>query len=291
MSVSGSASATGLPDWFWNMGIWRNKRFSRFIIVISNAVVLAGCGSLPNGRGWGQDAAIFPGWQRVGKAALNATLATATWAPAAAAVFLQINDMDGQISDWASDHTPIFGSEQNANNASDLLRDLAQADYLITTLATPSGKHPGDWTFAKLKGFAVGYAALQSTRNVTFFLKDQTKRTRPDESRDTSLPSNHAAKAAAYSMLAHKNIDSLQISKELKIALRIVTFGLDLATAWGRVEAKAHYPSDVLAGMALGHFMGAFFNDAFLGLDQTEQIGLAIQPARKSVSITFNWAF
>ncbi len=273
------------------MSIWGNKRFSRFILVISNAVVLAGCGSLPNGRGWGQDATIFPGWQRVGKAALNATLAPATWAPAAAAVFLQINEMDGQISDWASDHTPIFGSEQNASDASDLLRDLAKADYLITALATPSGKHPVDWTTAKLKGLAVGYAALQSTRNVTFFLKDQTKRTRPDESRDTSLPSNHASKAAVFSMLAHKNIGSLQISKELKIALRIVTFGLDLGTAWGRVEAKAHYPSDVLVGMALGHFIGAFFNDAFLGLDQTELMGFAIEPSRKSVSITFNWAF
>jgi len=101
---------------------------------------------------------------RVGKAVLNATLA-----PAAAAVFLQINDMDGQISDWASDHTPIFGSEQNANDTSDLLRNLAQADYLITALATPSGKHPVDWTFAKLKGLAVGYAALQSTPQHDFF--------------------------------------------------------------------------------------------------------------------------
>jgi membrane-associated phospholipid phosphatase len=36
--------------------------------------------------------------------------------------------------------------------------------------------------------------------------------------------------------------------------------------AWARVEARVHYPSDVLFGAALGHFLAAFIHDAFLNL-------------------------
>ena len=266
-------------------------RLSGLLIVLSGAVLLAGCGTLPNGRGWGQDATILPGWHRVGQAALDAALSPATWGPAACALALQIGDMDERLSDWASDKTPVFGSIDDAKDASDTLRDLALADYLITTLATPSGESPGQWAIAKAKGLAVGYIAIHSTRNATFFLKDEIDRTRPEEDRDGSFPSNHSSKAAVYSMLASRNIDSLSIADPYKIALKVGTFTLDIGTAWARVEGRRHFPSDVLAGMALGHFMGAFFNDAFLGVDQTEQIGLTIEPSRSGVFIAFHWLF
>ena len=253
--------------------------------------LLVGCGTLPNGRRWGQDVTLFPGWQRLGKAALDAALSPATWVPAGTALALQIDDWDENISDWASDNTPVFGSQKNAADASDILRDAALADYLITTLATPSGNDPGEWVIAKIKGLAVGYGALQVTRNTTFFLKDVTERTRPDESRDTSFPSNHASKAATYAILASRNVESLPISDGFKTALKIGTFSLDMGTAWARVEAKAHYPSDVLAGMALGHFFGAFMNDAFLGLNHPEDVGLIIEPSRDGFLFAIHWPF
>lgn len=266
-------------------------RFCVLLIILSSPAVPAGCGTLPTGRGWGQDATIFPGWHRVGRAALDAALSPATWGPAAGALALQIGDMDERLSDWASDKTPVFGSIEDAKDASDTLRDLALADYLITALATPSGESPGQWAIAKAKGLAVGYVALQSTRNTTFFLKDAVDRTRPDESRDGSFPSNHSSKAAVYSMLASRNIDSLSISESYKTALKVGTFALDIGTAWARVESKKHYPADVLAGMALGHFMGAFFNDAFLGLDQPGQMGLIIEPSRNGIFMALHWSF
>lgn len=266
-------------------------RFGDLLIVLSCVVLLAGCGTLPNGRGWGQDATILPGWHRVGKAALDAALSPATWAPAAGALALQIGDMDERLLDWASDQTPVFGSIDGAKDASDTLRDLALADYVITALATPSGESPGQWALAKAKGLAVGYVAIQATRNTTFFLKDEVDRKRPDEGREGSFPSNHSSKAAVYSMLASRNIDALPISDPYKTALKVGTFALDIGTAWARVEARRHFPSDVLAGMALGHFMGAFFNDAFLGLDQTDPIGLTIEPSRKGVFMALHWRF
>lgn len=269
----------------------RLTRVVRLFAVICGIALLAGCGTLQNGRGWGQDVTLFPGWQRVGKAALDAALSPATWVPAGVALALQVDNMDERLSDWASDNTPIFGSQDNAADASDFFRDAALADYLITTLATPSGPHPGEWALNKLKGLAVGYVALHSTRNTTFFLKDATDRMRPDESRATSFPSNHTSKAAVYSMLASRNIKSLPISDGFKTALKIGTFSLDVGTAWARVEAKAHFPSDVLAGMALGHFMGAFFNDAFLGLDDPEDMRVTVESLRGGFLIGLHWNY
>lgn len=37
----------------------------------------------------------------------------------------------------------------------------------------------------------------------------------------------------------------------MEIGFGMITAG----TAWARVEGGVHYPSDVLAGMALGHFV------------------------------------
>jgi hypothetical protein len=42
--------------------------------------------------------------------------------------------------------------------------------------------------------------------------------------------------------------------------------GLGFATAWARMEGGWHYPSDTLAGMAIGNFCAEFFSDASMGL-------------------------
>jgi len=106
----------------------RYRAFSRVSIMALFALVLsvgllAGCGTLPNGRRWGQDATFFPGWQLFGMAARDAAFSYETWVPAAAALLLQIDDWDEEISEWAVDNTPIFGSPQDAEDASDYLRE------------------------------------------------------------------------------------------------------------------------------------------------------------------------
>ncbi len=64
----------------------------------------------------------------------------------------------------------------------------------------------------------------------------------------------------------------MQLTRSAEIAsdsgLVLITAG----TAWARVEANKHYPADILAGMAIGHFISAFVNDAFLGLDNSPGI-------------------
>lgn len=252
--------------------------------------LLAGCATLPNGRGWGQDATLCPGWDRVGQAALNAALSPGTWAPAAGAAVFQIGHLDRNLSRWASNNTPIFGSKNNADTASDVLEATSEAAYVITTLATPSGADSGEWAKAKAKGLLVGLAAIGLTEGATDGLKYSTRVTRPDRSGHDSFPSGHASRTAVCYTLASRNLTFLDMPPAARAGLRLGFLTLTAGTAWSRLEAKKHYPSDVLAGMALGHFLGAFINDAFLGAD-AQSMQLTVAPSRKETMVSLNWLF
>ena len=83
--------------------------------------------------------------------------------------------------------------------------------------------------------------------------------------------------------IAH--IDTLPWPEVSRTALQASMIGLTIGTAWARVEAKQHFPSDVLFGAALGNFFGAFMNEAFLGLDGR----VTIQPSREGVVLGLRW--
>jgi membrane-associated phospholipid phosphatase len=266
-------------------------QWRRVWLVVYSLVLLTGCGTLPNGRLWGQDTTLSPGWKRVGHAALEAALAPETWVPAAGALVFQVENIDRKLADWAADHTPVFGSQKGAARASDALQDATRLAYGITALATPSGKQFEAWAKAKGGGLAVGATAMGLTAGVTATLKAGTHRTRPDASDSLSFPSSHASHTAVLETLAARNLESLALPAGGRIALRIGLTTLTAGTAWSRVEAHKHFPSDVLAGVALGHFLGAFINDAFLGLNRTQAGGFTIQPSRKGVMLGLYWSF
>lgn len=260
-------------------------------MILLVSAVFFGCGTLPSGRGWGQDATLLPGWRRIGKAAVDAIRAPEIWVPAGTALILQVGGMDRRLSEWAVEKTPVYGSNENADEASDKLRNVARGVYLTSVIVTPSGPDSVDWAFAKAKGFAVEAASVQITRNVTGFLKGSTKRTRPNEANNHSFPSHHASETAAYSMLASRNIKAMELPGILKSSLQIGTLALDAGTAWARVEGEWHYPSDVLAGMAIGHFFGAFITDAFLGLDYKGGAGVTVEPSRNGFKLAIFWSY
>lgn len=242
--------------------------------------ILSGCGTMPNGRPWGQDATISPGWDRVGSAAWNALKAPETWAPAAGAAALQIGHADRNVSDWAGRSTPVYGSRQRADYVSDRMLYASAAVWVASGLATPSGDAAGDWTLNKLKGGAIegigGAGALVAIEG----MKKAAGRTRPDRTDQESFPSGHAAGASYFLTLSSRHMDSYGWSPEAMIAGRISLGVATAATAWARVEAYQHYPSDVLAGIAIGHFAGAFVTDAFLGTDNPRNALLLFEPAR-----------
>jgi membrane-associated phospholipid phosphatase len=62
------------------------------------------------------------------------------------------------------------------------------------------------------------------------------------------------------------------------------------AVGWARIEAGDHYPSDVLAGAALGHFLTSFICKAFMGLPEGAPTFL-FSPLKRGagLNVSFTW--
>ena len=255
------------------------------------AFLLCSCGTLPNGRGCGQDATIKPGWEAVRESAVRAAKSPYTWAPLAGALLLQIDDWDENISTWAADKTPVFGSRKSAQDASDFFRGLAIAAWATTALATPGGDSSNAWLAAKGKGLTVAAAANLLNGGVTTVLKNWSDRTRPDGSDRKSFPSGHSSFATLSATLAARNLQSIEMGAHYRRAMRIGFGVFAWGTAWARVEANVHYPSDVLVGAALGHFVATFINDAFIGLDESDTKAFDLSLAPEFVGIQFQLGF
>lgn len=260
----------------------------RYLFVLSCLVLLllVGCAA-QHGPGWGEDATIAPGWARVGTAAKEAALSPATWLPLAGAGLLQIDNADHRISHWASKETPVFGSQHSAATASDALLWASVGLYAATVFATPSsGDH---WIEDKAKGISVGVGAELATAGLTEGIRLASGRKRPNGS-GLSFPSGHASGVAVSASLAADNVDYLDVPDADRYALYGLAGGLDIGTAWARVEAHKHFPSDVLVGTALGHFIGAFADRAFLDPYGT-RIHLVTGMSRQGFFIGFADAF
>ncbi len=263
----------------------------RMFVLAGGLILLTGCGTMSNGRGWGQDATLFPGWERVRTAAYDALVSPVTWGPAAGAAILQIGDWDRHLSDWASDRTPIFGSRESAGNWSYYLLDTSGALYGATALLTPSGDRAGEWVTNKIRGFIVGGAGFGLSEAGVGLGNLLVKRERPDGGNNKSFPSGHATAATSFATLAERNVEAMELPRAAEIASDVGLGAIALGTAWARVEAKRHYPSDVLAGIALGHFLSAFVNDAFLGIGKKREVTPTAEISREGVRVGVSWNF
>ena len=240
------------------------------------ALICSGCATLPSGEAWGASATIRPGWVRVREAARDAATDPWVWVPLAGAAAFQVNNFDRKVSDWARAETPVFGSEQSAEDWSDNLRSITVLAQFATLLATPSGKDPGEWIVNKAKGEAVELMAVGSTALMTGVLKSAANRERPNGANDESFPSGHASAAAVHGRLAEINLQSIDMSPGARSAAVIGLDALVIGTGWARVEAGAHFPSDSLVGMAIGNFFASFITQAFLSDEARGSIAVAV---------------
>lgn len=242
------------------------KPFALLMAAVAVALFVQGCSTMADGRRWGEDATLRPGWKKAGDSAFAAATSPMVVVPAAAALVLQVHDMDERLSRWAVGNTPLSGSNDRAERLSSDLRSVSLASFYLSVLATPGGDDPAGWLLSKAKGTAVQASAAALGNEITFVLKDAVGRKRPNGKDDEGFPSGHASNAAMFTVLASRNVQTMSIPVQAKTgvvtALHAVMFGV----AWERVEAGVHYPSDVLAGMALAYFIGAFVNDSFMGI-------------------------
>jgi membrane-associated phospholipid phosphatase len=259
-------------------------------IALAGSTLLWGCGTLPNGRGWGEDATLWPGWERLRAAAVDAARDPWVWAPLVGAAVLQIDDWDRRVSNWARKQTPVFGSQANADDWSDGLLTASAVAHYATLFATPSGTEARDWGVNKTKGALVQIGAVGATALATRSLKRSIDRERPDGSGSDSFPSAHASASAVHTRLASRNLRSIELTERTRLALGVGLDALAIGTSWARVEAGRHFPADTLAGMALGNFIGSFVNDAFLGLEAASS-ALFVSAARDGAVVRWRLRF
>jgi len=239
--------------------------------------MLSGCGTFHAGHLQEQGASFVPSTAALKRAAWQAMNDTRTWAPAFGAVVFGATNWDRRMSDWAVEQQPLFGSRQAALNAGDDLRDLSAAGALVTVLTVP-----GDSSHRLLVQTGAHFAAV----GTTWTLKHSVSRRRPDGSDEQSFPSGHSTAAFADATLAQRNIAALELSPTARVGLDAGFDALAVGAAWARLESGEHYPSDVLAGAAIGRFMAAFVNDAFL---TDARIGFL--PSRHGSRLEFSLAF
>jgi hypothetical protein len=251
---------------------------------------LSGCATLPNGRLWGEDVTLRPGWDRVRSSAVEAARDPWVWAPLVGAAAFQIDNWDRRTSDWAREHTPVFGSQPSAEDWSDDLRKASVWAHYLTLAATPAGDDVDDWLISKAKGTLVHVAATSANTFVTRQLKKSTDRERPNGLAEESFPSGHTSSSAVHTRLASENLESIDMSRGVRRTLDVGLTALTIGTSWARIEAGWHYPSDTLVSMALGNFLGSFINDAFLGLEGPNA-SLALTPTNDGAVVRWSWTF
>lgn len=251
-----------------------------------------GCAT-PGPNAWGADVSFVPTGQRLRDAASDAVKNPHVWIPLAGAAVFQIDGWDRKVSNWARENTPVFGSQHNASDWSDRLVVVSSVSYLTTVIVTRGPENSDEWLRAKARGLAVGLGAIASTEIITIALKAATSRTRPNEESTESFPSGHASGSAALAGLTSDNLRYTDLTTGTQRGLSLGLDAVTIGTAWARVEAGAHFPSDTLVGMALGYFISAFFDDAFLhgASNKDKRVALTLAPLRGGFALQWQQTF
>lgn len=230
-------------------------------------------------------------WERIARATHHAALAPRTWVPLLGAVALQAGDADRRLQSWGAEHKPLFGSRANADRTSDDLKLAANGIWLASALLPWRDEEDGDWLASKAHVLLVEGGAHMVTSASVGALKDGTARTRPNGEGATSFPSDHASRVGLHTRMTRSNVGHLGWSDTAMARTSLGLDALNALTAWARVEANQHYPSDVLAGMALGNFFGVLFTEAFLEPADAQRLQLSVLPTRGQLQVVMLWGF
>lgn len=244
---------------------------------------LTGCAARPM---WAGKATLTPTWERVRQAAVNAATDPQTWAPLAAGALIHLGGADEAISDWARDETPIFGSEPDAEEATDTALVVLGASALTTLLLTPNGCEPLDGLWHKAKAGGVEGVGFGAQWYLIRWMKDVTNRPRPDSGERVSFPSGHTYFASSLATLTRRHAEAIPLTRWQRTAIDVGTTTGTALTAWGRVEGGRHFPSDVLVGWALGNFLNIFVHDAFIG---RSTVRTQVAPDRVRVGLHYDF--
>ena len=236
-------------------------------LMILMAVSSSGCATTPD-NGF---------WQQLVTHSKTSVKQESVWIPLAAAAVFAGTSADEEVSEWAVERNPVFGSPSNAGTWSDWLSGSVFATALITSAV---------WRDEFNQPLSTDLAILGSAYAFSDGMKRVADRTRPDDKNDLSFPSLHATMAFTGAQIAARNLSKRELSYERAIRVGLFTFAS--ATAWGRVEAEKHYPADVLAGAAIGNFFAGIGN-AFL--QDRENVTLSFVPTSDGGELRIHYLF
>ncbi|MBW3563199.1 MAG: phosphatase PAP2 family protein [Acidobacteria bacterium] len=177
-----------------------------------------------------------------------------TWVPAAAAVAIAVSDTDRDISDWARRETPVFGSTDSASKSSD---NLKTASHWLMLVTAGVSAEPGD----RLANIAGRELLLQPVEIAIPWLKEAANRERPNGRNRQAFPSGHAGQAYAHATLTRIDLERSRLSPGWKRTVSVTSRALAAGTAWARIEAGEHYPTDVLVSAALSNLVTTLLSE------------------------------
>ncbi len=249
-------------------------------------------------------------WEKIKKSAVCSILDPVVLVPTAAALLLTPDNWDEEISDWAADHNPIFGSRTKARDASDF---LAKKVLPYEAIGTYFFAAVGDMVFNNKSFFhelgigLVEGGAFGAAGGITKVLKNEVGRRRPNGEDHKSFPSGHTSTAFSLATISNHNIDGLIKTKPkydnngeriwqnidtLRVGLQAVNIGIASSAGWARVEAKKHHVVDILAGAAIGRFCTSFIQNTWLKqynqYEQRASVDVSVQ--KDGAAIAFSWS-
>jgi hypothetical protein len=148
---------------------------------------------------------------------------------------------------------------RHSRDTSTAMGDVGLASVLVGTAAVGVFA-PGDGREGAEERWNICEAMVVDI-GATSLVKDAVGRHRPNSSTGTSFPSGHVSAAFGAATLIDRNSGH---------ALGIPAYVVAAATAVSRVEARRHFPSDVLGGAALGTLTAGVVDSLHFGGDATD---------------------
>lgn len=245
---------------------------------------------------------ITPSKARIKSSLNDALLDPSMLIGGTALAFLFISGMDDDISSYLSRQRPLFGSREQAEEVSDHLRlaSMGTAALLYTVKYFPleepvcrgDSYYEGPLPRRHVGPVAGAEALLVSgvlTVGTTELIKRTAGRLRPDSSNHRSFLSGHTSVTAVANSYSANTLNSMSLPRHYQFLARGTLIAVTFTTAWARLEAARHYPTDLVAGAMLGTFFGNFIFRSFLGPYQPLDTGidLNVTPEGCAVRLAF----
>ena len=263
-----------------------------FFLVITST--LSSCSLFTKKGSWGRKALWPIKGSKISEAFKKNISSPHVWGPTAGAAVIWAGGWDKNISNWAWDKNVLFDNHQDSDHWSDHLADALLYQMYLTPLFTASSQDGDtfiDYAASKTKGYLVISLSSQTADWTRDALARSFRRERPSHENHLSFPSGHSNQAGTRNVLVSRNLDSIPMNEHLRFGIKTVNTGAASLLLWSRVEAKAHYPTDVLMGYALGAFISGFMYDSLMNMDEENPETFSVTPLKDAWTFQYTYAF